>query len=160
VKTKLAAVSTVLTFACIATIGACSSSSNTATTTTDSGTTLGDGASGPDTGVINDPQNCVPPGTVGNALGIGGYCSPLAGQCDTAGPGGAARICTGDLTSTPAHAWFCTYPCSHTRDCGEGNVCFENSEGAGCIPTSCLYLDSDSGMIVPDDAGASDAAGD
>jgi hypothetical protein len=111
--------------------------------------------------VINDPANCVPPGTAGNALGIGGYCSPLGGQCDTAGPGGAARICTADLTSTPAHAWFCTYPCSQPSDCGSGEVCFQNAQGAGCIPNTCLYLDADAGTIITGDSGTGDTdAGD
>jgi hypothetical protein len=159
VKTKLVAVSTALTFVCIASIGACSSSSNVVGTTTDSGA-ASDAVSGGDTGVINDPQNCVPPGTAGNSLGIGGYCSSLAGQCDSAGPGGAARICTADLTSTPAHAWFCTYPCSGPSDCGSGEVCFQNAEGAGCIPNTCLYLDVDAGSIITGDDGGTDAAGD
>jgi hypothetical protein len=139
----------------IVSMGACSSSSNSATTTGDAGSdsaTSGD-SGGSDSGVINDPDNCVPPGTAGNELGIGGYCSPLGGQCDTAGPGGAARICTADLTSTPAHAWFCTYPCTGPSDCGSGEVCFENNEGAGCIPNSCLSLDVDAGHILTGDGG-------
>jgi hypothetical protein len=157
-------VSAAFTFACVASFAACSSSSSSGTTTTqgDSGPG-GDGSTGGDGGnVINDPANCVPPGTAGNSLGIGGYCSPLGGQCDTAGPGGAARICTADLTSTPAHAWFCTYPCSHGSDCGSGEVCFQNSQGAGCIPNTpaCLSLDVDAGFIIEDDAGTTADAGD
>lgn len=138
---------------------ACSSSSDNGTGTSDAGsgtdgTTGGDSGGGKDSGVINDPQNCVAPGTTGNSLGIGGYCSPLGGQCDTAGPGGAARICTADISGTPAHAWFCTYPCSHTSDCGNNAVCYQNDQGAGCIPTACLALDADAGgHVINDDAG-------
>ena len=137
---------------------ACSSSSDNGTGTSDGGSTDastgGDSSSNKDSGTTDDPNNCVPPGTPGNSLGIGGYCTPLGGQCDKAGPGGAARICTGDISGTPAHAWFCTLPCSHTSDCGENAVCYENSEGAGCIPTACLALDADAGgHIINDDAG-------
>lgn len=159
----VAFVSAAFGFACVASFAACSSSSSSGTTdTTDSGTGT-DGATAADSSVINDPDNCVPPGTAGNELGIGGYCSPLGGQCDTAGPGGAARICTADLTSTPAHAWFCTYPCSQPSDCGSGEVCFQNAQGAGCIPNTnaCLSLDVDAGSIITgDDAGTTTDAGD
>ncbi len=152
----VAFVSVAFTFACVASFAACSSSSNNVGVVgvTDSG--AGDTGTTADSGVINDPDNCVPPGTAGNELGIGGYCSPLGGQCDTAGPGGAARICTADLTSTPAHAWFCTYPCTGPSDCGSGEVCFENNEGAGCIPNSCLSLDVDAGHILTGDDGGTD----
>ena len=158
VKTKLVAVSTLVSFGCIAGIGmmgACSSSSSSSTAS-DASTLQDVVVPSDDAAVVNDPDNCVPPGTAGNSLGIGGYCSPLGGQCDTAGPGGAARICTADLTSTPAHAWFCTYPCSQQSDCGNGEVCFQNAQGAGCIPNTpaCLSLDVDAGYIIEDDAGS------
>ena len=125
------------------------------TSSGDSGTdgTTGGDSSTKDSGIVNDPQNCVPPGTPNNANGVGGYCTPLGGQCDTAGPGGAARICTADLTSTPAHAWFCTFPCEHTSDCGSGSVCFESDQGSGCVPTACLSLNADAGHVIEDDAG-------
>jgi hypothetical protein len=113
----------------------CSSSSSSGSTGGDSGSDSKD-----------DPNNCVAPGTPGNELGIGGYCSPLGGQCDKAGPGGAPRICTADITSTPAHAWFCTYPCSHDTDCGSGNVCATTAKGSGCVPSACGYLD-DGGVL-------------
>jgi hypothetical protein len=157
----LSLVSAAFAVACVASFAACSSSSSSGSTTTDDAGTGGDSGANVDSGVINDPANCVPPGTAGNSLGIGGYCSPLGGQCDTAGPGGAARICTADLTSTPAHAWFCTYPCSQPSDCGSGEVCFQNAQGAGCIPNTCLYLDADAGSIITgDDAGTDTDAGD
>ncbi|MGH7286004.1 MAG: hypothetical protein ACRELY_31170 [Polyangiaceae bacterium] len=138
---------------------ACSSSSSASddSSSGDSGTdgTTGGGDSGAnkDSGITDDPDNCVKPGTGGNSLGIGGYCTPLGGQCDDAGPGGAPRICTAEVSGTPAHAWFCTYPCEHTSDCGEGAVCFQNVEGSGCVPTACLYLDVDAGHVIVDDAG-------
>ncbi|MEO7113446.1 MAG: hypothetical protein ABI183_23605 [Polyangiaceae bacterium] len=155
----VALLSAVFTFVGMASFAACSSSSSSGSTATADSGAGSDGATAGDTGVINDPDNCVAPGTANNSFGVGGYCSPLGGQCDTSGPGGAARICTADLTSTPAHAWFCTYLCSHTSDCGSGEVCFQNPQGAGCIPSSsaCLSLDADAGFIIVDDAGATDA---
>lgn len=115
---------------------------------------------GPD--VIIDPQNCVAPGTKPNDQGMGGYCSPGGGQCDTAGPGGAARICTADVTGTPEHAWFCTYPCTTSATCGTGASCISNSQGSGCVPDVCDYLADgglDSGADAASDA-STDATGD
>lgn len=109
--------------------------------------------------VIIDPQNCVAPGTKPNDQGMGGYCSPGGGQCDTAGPGGAPRICTADVAGTPAHAWFCTYPCDPTTNCGTGATCLGDSMGNGCVPTACDYLAGDAGVDAGSDA-SSDATSD
>ena len=121
---------------------------------TDAGADAGD--AGID--VIIDPQNCVPPGTKPNDQGMGGYCSPGGGQCDTAGPSGAPRICTADVSGTPEHAWFCTYPCTTSATCGAGVSCISNSQGSGCVPDICDYL-ADGGLDSGTDA-AGDAASD
>lgn len=101
--------------------------------------------------VIRDPANCVPPGTASNDQGIGGYCSPGGGQCAITGPGGSPRICTADIAGTPAHAWFCTYPCP--TNCGGGAACVTTAMGSECVPTSCDYLGVDA-SVPPVDAGA------
>jgi hypothetical protein len=90
--------------------------------------------------VIIDPQNCVAPTATNNELGMGGYCSPGGHQCDTAGPSGAARLCSADY-GAPAHAWFCTYPCSVVSDCGSGEACIGDAQGTGCVPNACTYLE-------------------
>ena len=103
-----------------------------------------------------DPDNCVPPGTKPNEKGMGGYCDPGGHQCDTAGPGGGPRICTADVPDTPAHGWFCTYPCSTDGECGTGAYCASDPKGKGCVPTVCKKL-SDAGTDSARDAPASDA---
>jgi hypothetical protein len=120
----------------------------------------GDTATGADVSidVIVDDMNCVPPGTANNAEGVGGYCSPGAGQCSHAGPGGQPRYCTADVPSTPAHAWFCTWDCS--SGCGMGASCSTlANQGMQCVPTTCAYLAGDSGTDSGGDA-ASDAVSD
>ena len=108
---------------------------------------------GPD--VIIDPMNCVPFGTKPNSQGIGGYCSPGGGQCMAAGPDASGRLCTADIPGTPAHAWFCTYPCtaSPPGQCGTGATCVTETEGSGCVPLICGYL-ADGGL--PDGAPLAD----
>jgi len=98
--------------------------------------------------VIDDPMNCVAPDAKG-------YCSPGGGQCDGAGPGGSAEICTADLTETPAHAWYCTTPCSMTTECAGGAECKSTPMGSRCVPPSCDRLLPEAG---PTDSGGHDAA--
>jgi hypothetical protein len=112
----------------------------------------GDAGSG-DAGIIIDPDNCVAPGTPNNSEGVGGYCSPNGEQCLKAGPGGTPTICTADIGGTPAHAWFCTYPCTTQSMCGTGNTCVTTAAGSGCVPDACLSL-ADGGFSTD---GASDA---
>ena len=130
----------------------CSNGDNT----TDGGNDATSADVSPD--VIIDPQNCIPPGTKPNDQGMGGYCSPGGGQCDKAGPGGAPRICTADVGGTPQHAWFCTYPCDPSFNCGSGAQCVTNAQGSGCVPVACFYLAGDGGLDSGSDA--SDAAPD
>jgi hypothetical protein len=115
----------------------------------------------PDVGppdVIVDPMNCVPPTATNNSLGIGGYCSPAAGQCAVVGLGGKVTICTADLAGTPAHGWFCTAPCSTSADCGAGSACLATSMGQQCVPTACEALFPEAGVPVIVDAAADSGA--
>jgi hypothetical protein len=125
--------------ACVTCLWACAACSSSS----DSG---GATDAGHDTGT-GDPDNCVAPGSKGNELGMGGYCSPGGGECNYAGPDGGARICTADVPDTPAHAWFCTYPCNVDTDCGSANYCATDpkTKNKGCVPVACKYLQPDAG---------------
>jgi hypothetical protein len=111
--------------------------------------------------VILNTSNCVPPGTASNSQGIGGYCSPMGGQCASAGPDGSATLCSADFTGTPGNAWFCTYPCTPGFDCGSGSTCItEASSGqSGCVPTSCAFLAGDGGGTTGDSGGGAGDSG-
>ena len=130
---------------------ACSSSSDSPSSTTDGGATDTGGAKdstasdGATDGGKDDPLNCVPPGTKGNELGMGGYCTPGGHQCDTAGPDAGVRICSADVPDTPTHAWFCTYPCAKDEECGTGSYCADDPRGRGCVPLTCKSLAGDAG---------------
>jgi len=130
----------------------CSSSSSKGS----GGSDAGDAGGGADVGVdvIINPNNCVAPGTPNNSEGVGGYCSPNGGQCDTAGPGGSPTLCSGDY-DTMMNVWFCTVPCP--ANCGTGAVCVTTAMGSGCTPTSCLSYLGDAGMIY--DGGAEGSPG-
>jgi hypothetical protein len=106
--------------------------------------------------LIVDPNNCVASGTASNAEGVGGYCSPGGGQCDTAGPGGSPTLCSADY-GAPAHGWFCTYPCAGPAACGTGMLCVSTAAGAGCVPPACLSLEPDGGYQILDGGEAGPA---
>jgi hypothetical protein len=118
---------------CLAPLACSSSSSGTAAPN--------DASTGGDSNVINDPQNCVPPGTPNNPFGVGGYCTPGGGQCATAGPDAAGTICTADFGQVvPAHAWFCTTLCDTdaSNPCGNPGPPCVSAEGENvCLPPSC-----------------------
>lgn len=106
--------------------------------------------------VINDPKDCVAPGTLSNPQGVGGYCSPAGGQCAHAVTGGMASICTGDIGAA-AHEWFCTVTCSSNTDCGSGGAtCIQGVLAQVCVPSTCLAFVGDSGVTE----GGTDAAAD
>lgn len=119
---------------------ACSTSSSGTAGGKDAST---DGAdAGGDAHVINDPLNCIPPGTPNNAAGVGGYCSPGGGQCANAGPDAEGTICTADFGSVvPAHAWFCTDLCELDAafSCGNpGPPCISAEGELVCVPPTCM----------------------
>ena len=103
--------------------------------------------------VVNDPDNCVKPGTPSNADGVGGYCNKNGGQC--IGPGGKPTLCTADF-GAPAHQWFCTVTCTTSSDCGPGGaVCAPGNDSANvCIPTAC------SAYAAPNDASTPEGGAD
>lgn len=125
----------------------------------------GDGGveGGPDVqpDVIVDTANCVAPTTSNDSEGVGGYCSPGGGQCATAGPGGAPRICSADLAGAEPHEWYCTYPCTTSADCGSGAQCLATAQGMICVPPACgSPIDAGDEDVVVDastDAITSDA---
>jgi hypothetical protein len=85
-----------------------------------------------------DPNaNCVKPGTPNNERGMGGYCEPGRGDCETEqGP----RFCTADyaeLTPIDDDKWFCSTVCMTNEECGTGAVCTRGSIGNGCTPLTC-----------------------
>jgi hypothetical protein len=132
---------------------ACSSSSSKGTG--GSGDDAGDGGNvGVDVtiDVINNPNNCVKPGTANNSQGVGGYCNPGGGQCDKAGPGGSPTLCTGDYSST-MNAWFCTIPCP--ASCGAGASCVTTAMGSTCVPAACVAFLGDAAIL--DEGGANEA---
>src|SRR5580700_7703128 len=102
---------------------ACSSSSSSGNGATDSGAGEDSAVYDVTIDVVINPNNCVKPGTASNSQGVGGYCSPMGGQCATVGPGGSPTLCTGDTSypSSMMNAWFCTVPCPAT--CGAGAMC-------------------------------------
>ncbi len=153
---KKAIVLLAVALGCVVVPVACSSSS--------SGTAgPKDASSGSDVAIINDPQNCVPPGTPNNAFGVGGYCSPGGGQCANAGPEAGGTICTADFGSiVPAHAWFCTDLCEIDAAfaCGDpGPPCISAEGELVCVPPTCMaFINAlDEGGA---DGGAPDGPGD
>jgi hypothetical protein len=145
----------------LAALVACSSSSSGGSggNGVDSGAVQDSGSGSADVGadVIINPNNCVKPGTPNNAQGVGGYCSPGGGQCNTAGPGGSPTLCSGDYNSM-MNVWFCTLPCPQ-QACGTGAVCVTTAMGSGCTPLTCLSYLGDAGTLY-DGGNADDAAGD
>jgi hypothetical protein len=148
---------------------ACSSSSSSGGSEADAGGAEVSSTVDVAVDVVNNPDNCVKPGTPNNAQGIGGYCNPGGGQCAKAGPGGSPTICTGD-TANVTNAWFCTVPCPSM--CGAGATCMTTPSGAECVPTSCAGYFPDASSTADGgsdatgmdaghgDAGPSDAGGD
>jgi hypothetical protein len=140
------------TAAALGAAAACSSSSSKSSGSGEDAST--DGGAGIDAviDVINNPNNCVKPGTANNTEGVGGYCNPGGGQCDKAGPGGAPTLCTGD-TGGVTNGWFCTIPCPAT--CGAGAMCVSTTMGAICAPAACLGVLGDASLLESE--GGADA---
>jgi hypothetical protein len=118
---------------------------------------------------IIDPHDCVAVTAGSSANGIGAYCSPGAGQCLHAGPGGMATLCSADL-SAPAHEWFCTITCSTTSDCGPGGgTCLMTPFSQICVPATCTGalgdaslgpIDASDGAVTPDGSSPLDGSQD
>ncbi len=79
-------------------------------------------------------QACAAPGAVGNAGGVGEYCTEGGGECDD---NDSATYCTVDYQSDAPP--FCTMPCFSADACGENASCTDDGGGGlkGCVP-SCV----------------------
>jgi hypothetical protein len=98
-----------------------------------------DGSGGGDDGGGEQPgtpdgggtaEACAAPGAVGNAGGVGEYCTKGGGECDD---NDEATYCTVDYQDGAPP--FCTMPCFSEGTCGEGAVCTSDGGGlSGCAP--------------------------
>jgi len=88
---------------------------------------------------------CGNPGDMGNALGVGQYCTKQ-GTCPATAP-----ICsTIENPDQPAdkQTFICIAtcsPCSPPGTCGTGASCVCNSKGCGCVPDTCSVLGTPAG---------------
>ena len=75
---------------------------------------------------------CIAPGTEGNALGVGRYCTVGGGECEgTAEP----TLC---LAEFDAEATYCSVIlCQDDAVCGEGASCVFEGAGSACVPLVC-----------------------
>ena len=107
----------------------------------DSGSTAGAGGSGAGGATTSaggagsggaPPSMCVQPSDVGNANGVGHYCTPGGGEC---GDFPLAPLCLADVGQDE---WFCTrIGCDATTDCGADAGCLLNPDGSACVPCAC-----------------------
>ena len=135
------------------TLAACSGSS----TTNDAGPV----DAGVDAGAVDagyDPS-CSHPGTMGNAQGVGMFCTPHGDEC---GQNPQAIICTAAFDHT-TNLWFCTRTCQCDSDCGENAICAgdNNAPPLGCVPVACAGGEAGNPVCPYPDGGYPDAgAGD
>jgi hypothetical protein len=88
----------------------------------------GDNPGSPDSGTTEEA--CASPGAVGNAGGVGEYCTPGGGECDD---NDAATYCTVDYQDGAPP--FCTMPCFGADDCGDDATCADDGGPLmGCAP--------------------------
>ena len=81
----------------------------------------------------SDPEGgCIAPGTEGNDLGVGRYCTVGGGECDdTPEP----TLC---LAEFDADATYCSVIlCQDDSVCGEGATCVFEGPGSACVPLAC-----------------------
>ena len=105
------------------------------------------------------PESCSQPGDVGNANGVGTFCTPGGREC-RAFP--LAGLCL--ASAAPAeNQWWCTRLCERDDQCGSDARCFGDARGKSCVPTRCLDPEPDAGASddagLIDDASVSDDAG-
>lgn len=133
---------------------ACSSASSSGGGGTDGGATESGSGGGVDAtiDVVDNPDDCVKPGTANNPQGVGGYCNSGGAQCASAGPGGTPTLCSADFSGV-SNAWFCTIPCGATTQCGAGATCVATRGGSYCVPPPCLGTLADAGELLAE-AGA------
>jgi hypothetical protein len=98
----------------------------------------------------NPEDNCVKPGTPNNERGVGGYCEPGRGDCQSdEGP----RFCTADFKEIAViddNKWFCSTVCTMDEECGTDSFCVSGVSGRGCAPLGC---GPDAGSALAQGAG-------
>jgi hypothetical protein len=100
--------------------GATSSSTSDASTTSATSTGAGGGAS------------CVKAGDMGNAQGVGAFCTPGGMECAKFP---LAGLCLADVGQTPP---MCTrISCKSDADCGDAAHCHCQDGQSGCVPDKC-----------------------
>ena len=88
----------------------------------------GDNPGAPDSGTTEEA--CASPGAVGNAGGVGEYCTAGGGECDD---NDAATYCTVDYQDGAPP--FCTMPCFGADECGDDATCADDGGPLmGCAP--------------------------
>lgn len=88
----------------------------------------GDEPGAPDGGTTEEA--CAEPGALGNAGGVGEYCTAGGGECDD---NDGATYCTIDYQDGAPP--FCTMPCFGADDCGEDATCADDGGPLmGCAP--------------------------
>jgi len=93
----------------------------------------GDGVPSLIDGGDTQEEGCMEPGTPGNAVGVGEYCTPDGGQCaDNEG----ANFCL--ATFDPASNFCSIVFCTTDEQCGEGATCYQDEMGSACVPLECL----------------------
>ncbi len=102
-------------------------------------------AAAPDMALLS---RCGHPGDVGNALGVGKFCSNDGPDCSG---NSMAKSCSALFNSqppSPSDTYFCSFQCQMSDPpgvCGDNATCLCNSLGVcACIPDAC----------VPPDGGA------
>jgi hypothetical protein len=94
-----------------------------------SGSDTGGSKSSVSAGDAGTDAACSPPGTKGNALGIGAYCNAKT-KCT------GDTFCTADF-GTEEGSSFCSRQCAKDSECGEGAFCYKEARGAGCVTRAC-----------------------
>lgn len=88
----------------------------------------GDNSGSPDGGTTEEA--CASPGALGNAGGVGEYCTPGGGECDD---NDEATYCTVDYQDGAPP--FCTMPCFGADECGDDATCADDGGPLmGCAP--------------------------
>ncbi len=84
--------------------------------------------------------SCSQPGDMGNANGVGRFCTPTGREC----AGQPASLCLATLAPTEGQ-WFCTNLCTSDAQCGADARCQGDTRGRVCVPRRCAGESSDGG---------------
>ncbi len=96
-------------------------------------------AAGPDMALLS---RCGHPGDVGNALGVGQFCTNQGPDCSTNSMAKSCSALLNGQTPSATDSYFCSFLCTATDPpgtCGDNATCLCNASNAcACIPTSCV----------------------